>query len=406
MTLQFDGNGVQTNTFDEIFEDLDTGYRDIYGQDIITDQESPDGQRIGIESAARFDIESGFAWLYSQIDPDLNNGDMQQIIGKLAGVSLLPASRSQWDLVVNVSRNITISNEVIDYTIEDQNGVQWFLDSDVTLTTGDNNVTFLSVLWGSVAGVSAGSSFTQSTPELYVVSISANTDATQGREEETPEEFRLRRKASTENSSEGTVGSIYAKMAQINGVTDLAIYDNGSNTADQLTGSSNQGLIGSSEPITIEEHTVWAIIEGGSLDDIGAVMTKNNLGNSKGDIEVSYQTTLTRPDNTSIIVTDTNKVDRPTYVPLYIRLTATLFKLGETIDTAAIKAKLATYKFYIGYHIQAGELYPSSYITNYNYISSDLEISLDGVTWTNERLFSGYAGKFTIDAANITITEA
>ena len=402
MTLKLDGNGLQTSTFDEIFTQLDTGYRDIYGQDIITDQESPDGQRIGIESAARYDIESLVSWLYSQIDPDLNNGDMQQVIAKLAGVFLLPASRSQWDLIVNVSRNITLPSG---YTIADQNDVEWFLDSDVSLTTGNNAITFLSVLWGSVAGVSAGSSFTQSTPELYVTSISASADATQGREEETEEEFRLRRKSSTENPSQSTIGAIYAKLAQINGVTDLAVYDNATDTPNQITFSSNPDLINSSEPLTISAYTSWIIVEGGSLDDIGNVLAKQKLGGDKGSVEVTYTEVLTRPDGSQLTVVVPHKIDRPTYIPLYVRLTATLTKSSETIDAQAIKEKIATYPLLIGQYIQAGQLYPSAYINKYNYIVSDLEISLDGVTWTDERLFSGYGGKLTIDTANITVTE-
>lgn len=402
MTLKLDGSGLQTSTFDEIFTKLDTGYRGIYGQDIITDQESPDGQRIGIESAARYDIESLVSWLYSQIDPDLNNGDMQQVIAKLAGVFLLPASRSQWDLTVNVSRNITLPSG---YTIADQNDTEWFLDSDVSLTTGDNSITFLSVLWGSVAGVAAGSSFTQSTPELYVTSISASADAKQGREEETEEEFRLRRKASTENPSQSTIGAIYAKLAQINGVTDLAIYDNATSAPDQITFSSNPDLMDSSEPVTITPHTMWAVIEGGSLDDIGEVIAKQRLGNTKGLTDVTYVETLVRPDGSSITLSNDHKIDRPTYIPLYVRLTVTLTKVSEIIDAQAIKEKIATYPLLIGQYIQAGQLYPSAYINKYNYIVSDLEISLDGVTWTDERLFSGYGGKLTIDTANITVTE-
>lgn len=402
MTLKLDGNGLQTSTFDEIFTQLDAGYRDIYGQDIITDQESPDGQKIGLEAAPRYDIESLIAWLYSQIDPDLNNGDMQQAIGKLAGVYLLPASRSQWDLTVNVSRNITLPSG---YTIADQNDTEWFLDSDVSLTTGDNAITFLSVLWGSVAGIATGSSFTQSTPELYVTSISASADATQGREEETEEQFRLRRKSSTENPSQSTIGAIYAKLAQLNGVSDLAIYDNSTSIANQVTFSSNPDLVNSTEPVTITGHTFWTVIEGGSLDDIGDVMAKQRLGNTKGAIDVTYSEMLTRPDGSELTVTNTHKIDRPIYPPLYIRLTATLTKTGETIDAQAIKEKIATYPLLIGQYIQAGQLYPSAYINKYNYTVSDLEISLDGVTWTDERLFSGYDGKLTIDTANITVTE-
>ena len=43
MSLTFNENGVQTNTFSELRALLEAGYREIYGTDIVTDQESPSG---------------------------------------------------------------------------------------------------------------------------------------------------------------------------------------------------------------------------------------------------------------------------------------------------------------------------------------------------------------------------
>lgn len=388
MSLTFDQNGVQTSTFSEIQQGLDAGYRGIYGTDIILDQESPDGQRVGIETTLRFDVESAFAWLYSQLDPDFNTGDMQQIIGKLSGTYLLPSSRSQWDLTITTDRNVTLPSG---YTVTDNNNQNWFIDSDIALTTGSTAVTFLSSLWGDINGIASGSSFTQATPELGVVSISALGDALTGREEETEEAFRLRRQASTENPSQSTVGAIFAKLAQLNGVTDLEVLDNSTNTYD-----SDKDL---------GPNTMWCIIEGGSLDKIGETIAKQRLGNTKGDITVTYTDGLVKPDGTPFFLVNDHKIDRPDYVDLYIRLNATQKVSGSPVDVTAIENQLEKHKVFINQNLQAGELYDSAYINNYNYIVSDLEVSLDGLVWTSGEVFSGYGGKFSISAANITVTE-
>ena len=388
MTLKFDGNGVETSTFAELFTRLVEGYKEIYGPGIDVAQESPDGQRVGIETALRFDIESAFSWLYSQIDPDLNNGDMQQIIAKLAGVYLLPASRSQWDLVLNSDRASTLPNG---YTITDTNNQSWFLDSDVDVNIGNNNITFLSQKWGSVTGKSLGSAFTQATPELGVVSITASVDAVIGRQEETEEKFRVRRKRSVENPAQSTKGAIYAKMAQLIRVTDLQIYEN--------TTSSYEA------ERDLNAHTMWVVIEGGSLDDIGEVMAKQRLGGVKGAVDVTYTDELTKPNGDPVFIINESKIDRPTYKDLYIRLTATQRVSGSPIDSAAIKNKLVLFPVEIGVSVPAGELYDQSYIDNFNYIVSDLDVSLDGITWTNQEVSPDYDGKFTIDVANITVTE-
>jgi len=402
MSLTFDENGVQTNTYDEIFQRLVDGYKTIYGTDIDIDQDSPDGQRVGIETTLRFDIESALAWIYSQLDPDLNNGDMQQIIAKLAGIYLLASSRSQWDLEVETDRVLTLPSG---YTITDNNNQDWFLETPVDLLLSANNVTFKSKLWGDISGVASGSSFTQATPELGILSISASLDAVKGREEETEEQFRVRRKRSVENPSQSTIGAIYAKLAQLPGVVDLQVYDNSSDTLNVITGSSNPDAINNPEPITIDVHTMWVVIEGGTLDDIGEVIAKQRLGNTKGNVTVSYTDELTKPDATTVFIINEHQIDRQDDVDLYVKLTATQKVSGSAIDTAAIKNSIASYAFIIGQYIQAGELYPLSYIQNFNYVVSDLEVSLDGVTYTDEQIFSGYAGKLKIDVANIDITE-
>lgn len=401
MSLTFDGNGVQTNTFSELIEVLQAGYREIYGTDIIIDQESPDGQRINLETLLRFDIESAFAWLYSGLDPDLNNGDMQQIIGKLSGLTLLPASRSQWDITVNMSRAKTLP---AGYTITDNNDQNWFLDSDVDVIIGDNEVTFLSSLWGNVSGIASGSSFTQATPEIGVVSVSTLVDATQGREEETEEEFRIRRQRSTENPAQSTIGAIYAKLAQVNGVTNLQVYDNSSNTPNQITGSSNSDILNGTEPVTIEAHTMWVVVEGGSLDDIGEIVAKHRLGNTKGSVQVSYIDTLTKPNGEDFQIVNLHNIDRPTYSDLHVRLTATQKVSGSPIDTDAIKSKLSALNFEIGQYVNADTLYQQSLILNSNYNVTDLEVSLDGVSWTDGRVFSGYDVKLSIATENVDIT--
>lgn len=388
MSLIFDENGVQTNTYAELFTRLNDGYKTIYGTDIDTDQESPDGQRIGLEALLRFDSESCLSWLYSGIDPDLNNGDMQQVIGKLAGIYLLPASRSQWDLPINSDRVKTLPSG---YTITDNNNQDWFLDSDVAISIGSNSVTFLSVLWGNISGIASGSSFTQLTPELGVTLPPALVDATAGREEETEEEFRIRRKKSVANPAQSTNGAIYAKLAQLSGVTDLQVYDNSTSVYEAER--------------DLDPHTMWVVIEGGSLDDIGEVIAQQRLGNTKGLVTVSYTDELIKPNGESLFVINEHNIDRPTYTDLYVRLTATQKVSGSAIDSEAIKAKLALFPVEIGISIAADDLYQQAKITNYNYIVSALEVSLDGITWTDQSAFPGYAGKFTIDVLNITVTE-
>lgn len=245
MALQFDNNGLQVDTFREIFQALSDGYKTIYGQDIDLDQESSDGQRVALEAQARADMEAALQWLYSQMDPDFNTGDMQQIIGKLHGLYLRPGSRSQRDLKVTTDRPVLLYSG---YKIQDQANQVWFIRQDVTVQAGTTAVTFFAQNFGKVTGLMADT-FTQITPEPGVLSVISDTEAVVGRDEETPEEFRQRRNRSLENPATGSTGAIFAKVAQLPGVTDLNIDENDTKVDDEVTG--------------IPANSVWLVVEGG-----------------------------------------------------------------------------------------------------------------------------------------------
>ena len=49
---RFTPDGIQVQTFQEIYDELAAGYRVIYGEDINLEPNSPDGQRVAIEAAS------------------------------------------------------------------------------------------------------------------------------------------------------------------------------------------------------------------------------------------------------------------------------------------------------------------------------------------------------------------
>lgn len=390
MALQFSDNGLETNTLRELFQELSDGYKGIYGQDIDLDQESPDGQRVAIEAQARADIEAALQWLYSQMDPDFNNGDMQQVIAKLHGLYLRPGSRSQRDLKVVTDRPVLL---YAGYKILDQANQVWFIRTPVTVPAGTTEVTFFAELFGKVTGL-VSDTFTQLTPELGVQGFISEAAVVVGRDEETPEEFRQRRNRSLENPATGSTGAIFAKVAQLPGVTDVNIDENDTKVDDPLTG--------------IPANSIWLVVEGGAVSDIVEVMVKQKGGGTgtKGDITGRLIETLIRPDGTTLAIAHDMQFDRPIYIPLHIKLTAKRKISSEPVDVDSLKEALADRVLHIGESIDANELYANGYGTaRVNYVLTDMEISADGVTYTEGELSPGFQGKFTLSNANIVIDE-
>lgn len=390
MPLQFDNNGLQIDTFRDLFQAQSDAYKGIYGQDIDLDQDSPDGQRVAIEAQARTDIEAALQWLYSQMDPDFNNGDMQQVIAKLHGLYLRPGSRSQRDLKVLTDRPVLL---YAGYKIQDQANQVWFIRTPVTVPAGTTEVTFFAELFGKVTGL-VSDTFTQLTPELGVQGFISESAVVVGRDEETPEEFRQRRNRSLENPATGSTGAIFAKVAQLPGVTDVNIDENDTKVDDPLTG--------------IPANSIWLVVEGGAVSDIVEVMVKQKGGGTgtKGDITGRLIETLIRPDGTTLAIAHDMQFDRPIYIPLHIKLTAKRKISSEPVDVDSLKEALADRVLHIGESIDANELYANGYGTaRVNYVLTDMEISADGVTYTEGELSPGFQGKFTLSNANIVIDE-
>lgn len=390
MALQFDNNGLQVDTFRDIFQSLSDAYKGIYGQDIDLDQESPDGQRVAIEAQARTDIEAALQWLYSQMDPDFNTGDMQQIIAKLHGLYLRPGSRSQRDLKVTTDRPVLLYSG---YKIRDQANQVWFVRQDITVPAGTTTVTFFAQNFGKVTGL-ISDTFTQITPELGILSIISDTAVVVGRDEETPEQFRQRRNRSLENPSTGSTGAIFAKVAQLAGVTDLNIDENDTKVDDPETG--------------ISANSIWLVVEGGAVSEITEVMVKQKGGGTgtKGSVTGRYIESLVRPDGSILQIAHDLQFDRPVYKPLHIRLTARRKVTNDPVDQDSLKEALASRELHIGESIDANEFYADGYSTSrVNYVLTDLMISADGSTYTDAEIYPGFQGKFTLSTSDIDITE-
>lgn len=390
MALQFDNNGLQVDTFRDIFQSLSDAYKGIYGQDIDLDQESPDGQRVAIEAQARTDIEAALQWLYSQMDPDFNTGDMQQIIAKLHGLYLRPGSRSQRDLKVTTDRPVFLYSG---YKIRDQANQVWFVRQDITVPAGTTTVTFFAQNFGKVTGL-ISDTFTQLTPELGILSIISDTAVVVGRDEETPEQFRQRRNRSLENPATGSTGAIFAKVAQLAGVTDLNIDENDTKFDDPDTG--------------IPANSIWLVVEGGAVSEITEVMVKQKGGGTgtKGSVTGRYIESLVRPDGSILQIAHDLQFDRPVYKPLHIRLTARRKITNDPVDQDSLKEALASRELHIGESIDANEFYADGYSTSrVNYVLTDLMISADGSTYTDAELSPGFQGKFTLSTNDIDITE-
>ena len=386
---EFTPSGIQVQTFQEIYDELAAGYRSIYGEDINLDPDSPDGQRVAIEAQARLDLQSFGALLYQQIDPDFALGQRLNSLIKLSGITRRPATRSQVDVTLTTDRPLTLP---ADYAVEDDLGQAWTTLSTVDVLAGANTVTLFAENFGAVEA-DAGTLTEPVTFVIGVLSVTNPSAATVGRDEETDEELRVRRNRSLQNPATSTVGGLFTVIGNLTGVTDLAVYENDQDTTDTER--------------NIPPHTIWAVIEGGAVDEIVEAIAKNKTGGTglKGTVTGTYIETLQKPNGDEYDIIHEMRFDRPVEVPLFITLTVTRKVSADPVDIELIKQTLAERVFGISENAIASDLYRTVYDAGTNYVATDLQISDDDITYTDGRIESAPDEKFTIDVANIAVTE-
>lgn len=382
-------DGITIQSFQDIYDELKTGYKSIYGQDINLDSDSPDGQRVGIEAQARLDLQSYALALYNQLDPDFAVGEALNRLVKFTGITRNPAKRSTATVTIVTDRNITLESG---YIVADTIGQNWITTTENTLTAGSNTTSLVSELFGAYEA-EAGTITEPVTVILGIISVTNPSAATVGEDEETDEALRIRRNNSLIVPQTSTVGGMYTALANLQDVTRVKIYENDQDTIDT--------------EYNIDPHTIWVIVEGAEDNAIAQIIAETKTGGTglKGSEEGTYLETLTKPDGTGFIYTHTAKFDRPTEQPLYIELTVTRKDSTIETDIVSIKNALAALTYDIAESVQASSLYSTVLSVSNTFIVTSLEISLDNITYTDGEENADADGIITIDTANITVTE-
>lgn len=386
MSFEFTIDGLSIETFEEIFNAAAEKYKDIYGQDINIDQNAPDGQRLAISTKAAIDVQEVVQQIYNGLDVDLASGVFLDIIAKIAGLTRRPATRSSVEVDIVTTADITLPSS---YIVADENGQNWQTIEEVDLTTGTNSVTLYAEFYGAYEA-SANTVNEPVTIILGVESINNPLAAVAGDAYETDEEFRQRRDRGVENPALSIVGALLSALLDTEDVTDAQVYENKLSTYDFVR--------------DMVAHSIWVIVEGGSIADIAETMAKNKTmgATEKGDITGNYDEIITA-NGTDYIYRNLMKFQRPTLKDLYVSVNATA--TTGTLDPEGIKNAIAEKTYLIGENAVSSGLYAFAYQANTNYVLSDLEISDDNITYIDGLLEPGLDGMWMIDTANITITE-
>ena len=384
-----DANGFKAESFTEILTRLSNGLKNIYGQDINLDQDSPDGQQLGIQANIISDFQDLALYIYNSMDPDLADGANFDKLLKLLARTRLPSSRSTVDIEMVLNKTVSIPAS---YTIKDLNNQNWIIGTAQTLDAGTHLVSFYSEDWGNITA-EPNTINEQVTILTEVVSINNPENAISGRDEESIVQVRERRNKILEINASSTIGSIIGKILDLNGVIDAVPYENMTKIYDPVR--------------DIQPNSYWIVVKGGDIAQISEIIAKDKTGGTglKGQVESVYIEKFVRKDGSVREFYHDVKFDRPTEVSIHIKFKVSRKISTQSIDIEHIKDTLANKEFYIAQNITVTELYSTIYSAATNYIATDLEVSKDGVVWDSVFLQAGYDEEFIIEKSNIEIEE-
>lgn len=388
MPNSFNENGLQVKSQNELVEELTADLQDIYGEDINVDSNSPDGQMINIFAQAIYDEYEMLSQVYSSFDPDQAVGKVLDQRCAINGIQRKGGTYTYVTVNITTDRSVTLpgldTNDVEDaFTVADNEGNQFALSATASLAANvTEGLSFRAVNVGNVE-VLPNTITIPVTVILGVTEINNPSSASvEGINEETDAELRERRKKSVSISSQGFTDGLVAGLLNINDVTQARVYNNRGDTIDA------DGIPG---------HSIWTIVEGGSVNDIGRVMN-NQVPGGVGMKGLQQVSVLQVDGRTEIYY-----FDRPTDQLLYVKIVITPYN-NQQIDPDLIKTSLVSEsKFGIYQTVTSSEITATLQTIQSN-AAFTVQVSTDNATWTDLVTPSTKKNQFYITTSSITVT--
>ena len=320
MALIFDAaSGVTVDPADDIRDSIRTAFKQAFRGDglpeLNTDAETPAGQLVDSLSALVTEKDSDILFLSNQFNPETAEGKWQEALAKIYFIERKGAQPTIVECVCTGREGTVIPSGSI---VQTNDGKRLSSIENATINeTGSVSVEFRCVDVGPIA-VTAGS-----VKEIVTVVpgwdlVTNPAPGVVGREEESRLEFEKRRYASVAINGRGSVYALYAAIADLDGVLDVAVIENSTDQSQTISG------------LTIAPHSVCCSVYGGNGDDIAkAIYQKKPAG-----CGTSGNTTLTYMDP-EFPVLNSYRIYRPTATPIKInvRLATASGSLNDVIST-------------------------------------------------------------------------
>ena len=278
-----------------------TEYRGIFGDDLITDPETPEGVLIDAETTSRQSVARNNAALANQINPNLAGGPFLDAIWALTGGQRLAATRSTVRATITGIANTALPAGTRAITT---GGDEFRTINPVVIPVSGtmDNVPFESVEFGEiVAGAEQLTGIVDSV--LGWETVRNPTAAILGRATESDEASRRRRRQTLGLQGRSVSEAVSSNVNNVVGVRSIAFRENPTSETAVIDG------------ITLSPHSVWVGVDGGADAEIGAALLRSKTAGAawNGSTSVTVNDPFSGQNYTVLF-------DRPTPTAVAVRI--------------------------------------------------------------------------------------
>jgi hypothetical protein len=393
-TATFTPTGLVIPLESDILAGVQADYNAAFGGNLNPSASTPQGQLIASTAAIVGDANNVFAEFVSQVDPDIADGMMQDVIGRIYFLDRHPATSTivQCQCSGVIGATIPMGSQVTDA----DGNVYASTDAVVIGLGGTVNATFACVETGPVV-CPAGAANRIYRAVIGWESVNNAAAGVVGSNVESRSDFEFRRRQSVALNAHGSLASIYAAVFDLDNVTDVYATDNVA-SVDITKGATN---------FPLAAHSLYVAVVGGDSNAIAqAIWSKKDLGcNYNGNTEVTVtDDSYSYPKPEYVI-----KFQRPDPVPILFSVTiARNPLLPADIETLVKNAIINTFSGQDGSPRAriGGIIFASRFYAGIGKLSSVVEILsilVGSDTAAYNSVTMGIDQVPTVSASNITV---
>jgi uncharacterized phage protein gp47/JayE len=295
--IQWTATGLVVPSEAAVLAGVQQDFNAAFGGNLNPALNTPQGQLATSLAAVISNSYALFTSLVNGVDPDLNSGFMQDVIGRIYFLNRMPGTSTVVSCTcTGLAGTIIPTGSPNTPQAQDTAGNLYYCVAGGTIPVGGSLVlSFANVVTGPIAcPANTLTSIYQAVPGWDRINNAAQ--GVVGTNVESAQAFEYRREQSVAANAHGSAQAIYGAVIDLTGVTDAFVYENTTNAAI-LVGSTQYSLL---------PHSVYVGVIGGTPSAIAlAIWTKKDLGCDMNG-------------NTSQTVVDTNySFPQPSYTIKY-----------------------------------------------------------------------------------------